>query len=67
MKRSVPYSTRAKEIAAMIRAVNTDDRGLLFLEISNELYANAQNFTGSLFKKIAERYGYPEQSSGGVS
>ena len=60
MKRKVPYAERAKEIAAIIKCVDTDDRGLLFLEIASNLRANSQHFTASLFKKMADRYGYPD-------
>lgn len=55
----------AKDIADTIAHMNSGDRGLLFLEISKELYAqHHQFFTARLVKELADEYGYHEKSGG---
>ena len=49
---------KAKQIADIIIDTNTNDRGQLLRDIATELYTRSQGFTASLFKEIAETYGY---------
>jgi hypothetical protein len=55
---------KARSICAVIKATNTDDRGLLFLAVADQLTLDAQGFTAELFRIIGTRYGIP--SNGGT-
>lgn len=47
-------------ISELIRATDTDDRGLLFKLIAEDLKKYAQGATGSMIEAVATHYGYPE-------
>jgi len=50
---------KAHAICAVITATNTDDRGLLFLEVADKLTLESQGFTAELFRIIGIRYRVP--------
>ena len=54
---------KARAICAVIRATDTDDRGILLLEIADQLTLDAQGFTAELFRIIGTRYGIPSKGS----
>lgn len=54
---------KARTICAVIKATNTDDRGILFIEIADQLTLDAQGFTAELFRIIGTRYGFVSSES----
>ena len=56
---------KAKEMAQIILDVNTDFRGNLFEEVSEELMRQSQGFTSSVMNMAANIYGIaPNKPSG---
>ena len=54
---------KARAICAVIKATDTDDRGLLLIEVADQLTLDAQGFTAELFRIIGTRYGIPSRGS----
>jgi len=47
------------KIAEIITETETEDRGLLFMEVYKQLNFGTQFYTSKLFKKMALEYGVP--------
>jgi hypothetical protein len=54
---------KARSICAVIKATDIDDRGLLLIEVADQLTLDAQGFTAELFRIIGTRYGIPSKGS----
>lgn len=59
MKKSIIED--AAKIAAIVQKTDTDDRGLLFMKVAENLKINSQGDTGRLFTKIGNTYGFNQE------